>query len=120
MLAQLINTLLGVWLMAASAVLGYGGGARTNEQIVGPVIATFACCAIWQATRPLRWVNLPLGLWLAAAPFILGGYEREAMLNGILTGLAVAALSCVRGRRTKRFGGGWSALWKKPAFSTAA
>ena len=36
MLAQLINAMLGIWLMAAPTILGYGGPARPNHQIVGP------------------------------------------------------------------------------------
>jgi hypothetical protein len=50
MWAQLINALLGMWLMAAPAVLGYIGPARTNDRIIGPLAAGAALIAIWETT----------------------------------------------------------------------
>jgi hypothetical protein len=114
MIAQLLSTLVGVWLMAAPGALGYGGAARTNDHIVGPIIATFACVAIWEATRSARWVNVPLGVWLIIAPVLLG-YGGAAMWNSLLCGFAVVVLSCVRGRIKHRFGGGWKMLWRGQA-----
>jgi hypothetical protein len=111
MFPQIINTALGIWLMAAPAVLQYGRPASTNDHIVGPLVATFACIAIWEATRPVRWLNLPLGLWLMIAPLALG-HPPAGMLNSVLCGIAIAALSCVGSDVTQRFGGGWSALWR--------
>src|SRR5690606_3775586 len=116
MWAQVINALLGVWLMAAPAVLGYGAPAATNDRIVGPVAASFAVIAWWQATRPTRWVNLPLGLWLVAAPFVLGYDATAPLVNSLVVGAALAALSLVRGTVDARFGGGWRAVWgRRPA-----
>jgi hypothetical protein len=111
MWAQLINTLLGIWLTAAPAVIGYGGAARTNDYIIGPVAASCACIALWEATRPLRWVNLALGLWLLAAPWVLG-YEPAALVNSLIVGVLLAAFATVRGQLRHRFNGGWSSLWK--------
>jgi hypothetical protein len=114
MWAQMINTAIGIWLMAAPAVLHSSRSAEINDRIVGPVAATFACIAIWQVTRPCRWVNLPLGAWLVIAPFLFG-WSGADQLNSIACGVALAALACVRGRITQGFGGGWSALWSARA-----
>src|SRR5690606_22839516 len=111
MWAQVINALLGVWLMAAPAVLGYSAPAAVNDRIVGPIAASFAVIAWWQATRPTRWVNLPLGLWLLAAPFVLGYDATTPLVNSLAVGAALAALSLVRGKVDLRFGGGWRAVW---------
>jgi hypothetical protein len=108
---QIINAAIGIWLMAAPALLHYGRPAATNDYIVGPIVSTFACIAIWEATRPLRWVNLPLGLWLIVAPLILGS-PQAAAINSVLCGIAIAALSCFGGAVQQRFAGGWSALWR--------
>jgi hypothetical protein len=108
---RLVNVALGIWLIAAPAVLGYAAPAATNDRIVGPLIATFACVAIWQATRSLRWLNVPLGLWLMLAPLVLG-YPRGAAVNSILIGIGVTVVAFVRGRLVHRFGGGWPATWK--------
>lgn len=50
---QVLNTALGVWLIAAPAAIGYAGSARINDGIFGPLVASIAVIAIWEATRPL-------------------------------------------------------------------
>lgn len=116
MWARIINMLLGLWLMAAPDILGYDRPAADNDRIVGPILATFACVAIWEITRSLRWVNLLLGLWLILAPWVLG-FPTDATINSTAVGAVVTALPFVRGRMTHRFGGGWTSLWR-PSEST--
>jgi hypothetical protein len=111
MWAQLVNTALGVWLMAAPSVLGYGDPARTNDWVVGPLAATFACIALWEATRAVRWWNLPLGVWLVVAPVVFG-YPTLPFVHSVVAGLVMVGMSCVRGELRKSFGGGWRALWR--------
>lgn len=112
MWAQVLNAALGLWLMAAPAVLGYGAPAETNDYIVGPVIATFAVVAWWEATRAVRLWNVPLGVWLLVAPWILGYGTIQATLNSLAVGLLVSGLAWVQGTVEGRYGGGWAALWK--------
>jgi hypothetical protein len=111
---QIVNIVLGLWLMAAPAVLNYGRPASMSDHIVGPLVATFACIAIWEVMRPVRWVNLPLGLWLVAAPWLLDA-ASVARWSSMLCGTAVAVLSALGGTVRQRFGGGWSALWRDSA-----
>jgi hypothetical protein len=111
MWARIINALLGIWLMAAPAVLDYGGLAATNHRIVGPIAASLAIIAIWEIARPLRWANLPLGLWLIVSPLALGG-ASVAAITSLLSGVALALLALVRGKVEQQVGGGWSALWR--------
>lgn len=109
MIAAGLATLLGIWLMAAPHVLGYGGLPADHDRIAGPLAATFAWIAISSATRPLRRVVLVLGLWIAVAPLVLG-WDGVPRLNGMATGALLAALSLSRGRIRYRFGGGWRAV----------
>lgn len=113
MWARLLSFGLGLWLMAAPAVLGYDNPARDAGRIVGPIIAGCAFIAIWQVTRFLRWVTLPAGAWLVVAPWVLGGYPGAAMWNSVLVGLVVVGTAFVEGEFTDRFGGGWRSLWKR-------
>ena len=108
---QVMNTVIGIWLMAAPAVLHYGRPAATNDYIIGPLVATFACIAIWEATRPVRWINLLLGLWMIASPIFLG-YPQAGAINCVVCGIGVAILACMGGAVRQRFAGGWSALWR--------
>ena len=107
--AQLASALLGVWLMIAPALLGYGGSAQTNDRIVGPLIAAFGFVAAWGVTRSLRWANLPLGVWLLVAPWVLG-YGPIPTVNSLVVGVLVIALAFIRGRVTESYAGGWSSL----------
>lgn len=111
MWARFLNAGLGVWLMAAPAVLGYGAPAATNDRIVGPLIASAAVIAMAGATRPVRRANTAFGAWLLVAPWLLG-FGGPAMISSLLVGVAVIALSLVRGEVKDTFGGGWSSLWR--------
>lgn len=110
MWAHVVTAALGFWVIAAPGVFGYGDPAQTNDHIVGPLVATFAVIAWWQVTRGMRWVNVLLGVWLIAAPWVLGYDAAPAQINSVIAGAAIAALSLVRGKRDKPFGGGWGAL----------
>ena len=112
MWAQILNAILGIWLMAAPAILRYGDPAQTNDRIVGPIAATFAIVAWWEATRSTRWVNLPIGVWLVLAPWVLGYDATAAIVNSMLVGLVMAACATVRGKVEKRYGGGWRAAFR--------
>lgn len=111
MWARLLNICLGVWLMASPSVLGYAGWARTISTIVGALSASFACIAIWEVTRPLRWANAALGVSLLVAVWALGS-ESDVATNGTIVGLLMLALALVRGEVKEMYGGGWSSLWK--------
>ncbi len=118
MSAHLIASIVGIWLMAASAILGYGEPAATNDRIVGPLVASFALISVWHVTRTLRWPNVALAVWLLAAPVLLG-YPSIAAANSIACGLVIGTLSLVRGKQRHSVGGGWSSLRRGASSSTA-
>jgi hypothetical protein len=98
--------------MAAPAVFGYSAPAAHNDRILGPVIATFAIISWWEATRPVARWNLPIGLWLLLAPWVLGYGTTAATLNSLAVGVLVAGLALVQGEYDPgKYGGGWSVLW---------
>lgn len=111
---RLANALLGLWLMAAPAVIGFGGIASKNSRVVGPMAFSFAVIAVFEPTRPLRWLNLLLGAWLAVSPFVLGyNGATSAAINTLAAGLLLFTFALVRGTITSEFGGGWSSLWSE-------
>lgn len=110
MWARLLNVAVGIWLMAAPAVLGYNGTvAADHDRMAGPLLASFACIAIWEITRSLRRVNTVIGAWLLAAPWFLG-FPPAATVSSMAAGAAVVGLSLVRGNLTHDFAGGWKSL----------
>jgi hypothetical protein len=109
MLAQAACAVVGLWLMAAPTVLGYGDPARTTDRIVGPLVASIACIAMWEVVRDLRRANLLAAVWLLVAPWVLG-YDVTPAVNSLAAGALLAALARRRGALAQRFGGGWRAL----------
>ena len=112
MWAQIINALLGIWLMASPAILGFEGIAADNSHIVGPVIASFAVISWWESTRVVRLYNIPPAAWLLLAPWVLGYESTSAIVNDMLIGAVVLGLCFVKGKITETYGGGWSAIWQ--------
>ena len=115
---RLVNAALGVWLMFAPAVLGHSttsAVASGSDRILGPLIASAAVAAIWPEIRPLRWVNVVLGVLAVAGPLVIGPFTDwplSAAVNSVVTGAAVAGLGLLRGKVEGRFGGGWRSVWR--------
>ena len=114
MWAQVINVIIGIWIMASPDILNFPDPtAVDNNHIVGPLIVTFAFTAIWEATRTVGKWNIPLGVWLIIAPWVLSFEDTTAIVSEMVAGALVTALAMVRGKVTQRFGGGWSSLFSK-------
>jgi hypothetical protein len=99
--------LAGAWLMLSRLVLGTGVITANNDHLVGALIITIAVCAMAEVARPLRFLNLLLGLWLIAAPWLLTGSDASSVWNNIGIGMAVVGLSLRRGTRSKEHYGSW-------------
>jgi hypothetical protein len=101
-------SVLGAWLMFTPLVFGTTGGMADSDHIVGGLVITVAIIAMAEVARPLRFINIPFGLWLVAAPWLLtGAGSWLAVLNSVLAGAALIALSLPRGRRSAEHYGGW-------------
>jgi hypothetical protein len=108
---RFINMLLGIWLTAAPDILQYDSPARMHDQIVGPLIITFAMIAMSESTRPVRWINVLLGNWLVIAPVIFD-YSIGQAIHSQALGIGVALTALVKGSTVERFNGGWTTLWR--------
>jgi hypothetical protein len=75
-------------------------------------VATFACVAIWEVTRGLRWLNLPLGILPMAVPWLLD-YDWTPLDNSSLCGLAIAQLAVLPTDIHQSYGGGWPVLFAR-------
>lgn len=107
--AQITLVVVGLWLMFAPSVLGYGGAAATSDRIAGPVIVATAFLAVFAITRGLRWFNLPVGAWLIFAPWILD-FEVQPTVSSMVCGVAALVLAPRGAVDQTRYGGGWLAL----------
>ena len=79
-----------------------------SDHVVGALIVTFAVMAMAEVGRPLRFVNVAFGLWLAIAPWLLDGANAAGSWAGVVIGVAVVALSLPRGKRSPEQYGSWN------------
>jgi len=69
----LLSAALGGWLMAAPAVLRVSGPAADSNHLAGALVVTWAVIAFGEVARPARLLNIVMGIWTAAAPWLLSG-----------------------------------------------
>lgn len=86
---------------------GASGAAADSDFLVGPLVAVAAVVAWAEVARSIRFANVAFGLWLIAAPWLLGGATAGSTANDVLAGLLLIALSLPRGPLRERYGA-WS------------
>jgi hypothetical protein len=99
-----LSAALGLWVMAAPAVLGIAGSAANSSYLAGALVITWAVIAFGEVARPARLLNIPMGLWIAAAPWLLSGSTGLSRWVDLLVGGLLIALSLRRGHIKERFG----------------
>lgn len=94
-----VALVLGVWLLFAPFIIGYGslnGLAAWNSYLVG---AAVAIASAWALRVPEAWeesvivLNLVLGFWLVTSPYVLdfSPSKEAAAWNELVVGLLIAA-----------------------------
>lgn len=86
---------LGLWLAVSPWIVGYDfdHSATGNAAFVGVALALGAHFQIGLDELWTEWLNFAVGLWLLAAPFVLGFWTIAAMVNCIAVGCLVCALA---------------------------
>lgn len=112
MWAQIINIVIGLFLMFAPSLWSFDKAASDHYYIVGPLIITNAIIALWEFNRGMRWANVLIGAWLIVSPFALGSKGSEATI-AITSAILLILFSLFKGSVQHRYGGGWSSLFQK-------
>lgn len=109
--AQAVVALVGLFLMAAPALLGYAGvdDAADNHRAVGPLVVAIGFLAVFPITRLVRWANGGPGLWLLVSPLVVDG-PRAATVVSLVCGVVVLALFWIEKADQSPYGGGWDTL----------
>jgi hypothetical protein len=106
-----LNVILGIWMMVSPWALGYQAEMppTANAVILGVLIAAAALVALYKVMAWEEWVNVALGAWLAASPWLLGFTGiMPAMWNAVIVGIVVAVLALWALGTDKEIGGWWS------------
>jgi len=95
---NIVNAIAAAFLFASPWLFGFAGeqAASWNAWISGLLIAGLALAAVAALQEWEEWANLVLGLWVAAAPWLLGfAGIANALWTHVGVGLAVALLAAV-------------------------
>lgn len=112
MWAQIVNVVLGVWLMFAPAVLGHADVLLGKiDRAAGPWVAAVSFVAAAQISRSARWLSMPAALVLVTAPWFAQA-PGASKANSIVVGLVMLALIPVGRPDQRRYGNGWTTLWR--------
>jgi hypothetical protein len=112
---------LGLWMMIAPDVFQYSKNIANSAHIAGPLIATFSIIAIWECTRNVRLLNLPVAAWMLMAPLFIPYDSDSALMHDYGVAIIIIFLLLVNPSRKHRFGGGWpSVLRSDTAHARAA
>lgn len=98
------STVIGILLMCTRLLFDTSGPAADSDHIAGSLVVTFSIMAWGEVARPLRFANAGLGAWVAAAPWVIGGYSGLAAAMSVLFGIALIWLSLPPGAFTSHYG----------------
>lgn len=102
-----VSLAIGAFLLTTPLTLGASSPLYFSDHVAGCLVATIAVTALAEVARAARFLNIPLGLWVAASPFVLAGADDGAAIVRVVIGLGLVAASLPRGRRTNEHYGGW-------------
>lgn len=102
---------IGVWLMFSRLIFGTQGALADSDHLMGALLITFSVLAMAEVARVLRVINVFIGIWLMAAPWLLDGGSMLANIGGVIAGIAVIALSLPKGAVRNRYAGWNQLIW---------
>ena len=102
-----MSAAIGLFLMLSRAILGNAMPLAGSDHLVGALVLTTAVIAWAEVARPLRFLNIGFGLWLIVAPWFLDGGTIAGSLIGVISGIALIALSLPLGKRSAEHYGSW-------------
>ena len=102
----LLSIAIGVWLTFTRVSFNTGGAMANSDHLVGLLVVTFSIMAWAEVGRAIRFINIPFGAWLIAAPWLLDGIASPlATWNGVICGAILIALAIPRGRIKDSYAG---------------
>ena len=103
-----ISALIGVSLLFTRLTVGADGSLANAHHLIGSLVLTVVSVAAAEVARPVRYVNVLLGMALLIVPFV---YQTDvvAMIASFISGAALIGLSFRRGAIRERYGN-WNPL----------
>jgi nucleoside-diphosphate-sugar epimerase/uncharacterized membrane protein len=101
-----LSIAIGVWLTFTRLSFDSSGAMADSDHLVGLLVVTFSIMAWAEVGRAIRFINIPFGAWLIAAPWLLDGIASPlATWNGVISGALLIALAIPRGKIKDTYAG---------------
>jgi len=101
-----LSIAIGVWLTFTRLSFDSSGAMADSDHLVGLLVVTFSIMAWAEVGRAIRFINIPFGAWLIAAPWLLDGIASPlATWNGVICGALLIVLALPRGRIKDSYAG---------------
>jgi nucleoside-diphosphate-sugar epimerase/uncharacterized membrane protein len=101
-----LSIAIGVWLTFTRLSFDSSGAMADSDHLVGLLVVTFSIMAWAEVGRAIRFINIPFGAWLIAAPWLLDGIASPlAAWNGVISGALLIVLALPRGRIKDSYAG---------------
>ena len=102
----LASCAIGIWLTFTRLTYGNSGAMTNSDHLTGLLIVTFSIIAFAEVARAVRFLNVPAGLWLIAAPWVLEGASTPlAQWGSVIAGVLIVGLAIPRGSIRNSYGG---------------
>jgi len=101
------STVLGALLMTTPLIFGTEPPLYFSDHIAGCLVIMVAVTAMTEVVRPVRFLNIVVGVWIIASPLLLDGGPTTSLIADVVIGLALIRLSLPRGTRSDEHYGGW-------------
>ncbi len=102
----LLSIVIGVWLTFTRLTFDSAGAMADSDHLMGALVVTFAIMAFAEVGRAVRFINIPFGAWLIAAPWLLNGVGSPlAAWNGAICGVLLILLALPRGPVNNSYAG---------------
>ena len=97
---------IAIWLTFTRLTFGSGASMANSDHLVGLLVVTFSIIAFAEVTRSVRFLNVPAGLWLIVAPWVLEGASSPlAQWASVISGALLIGLAIPRGSIRNSYGG---------------
>ena len=104
-----LSLLIGVYLMCTRLIIGADGDLAHANHLIGALVLTFTITATAEVARPIRYINLLLGMALIVTTFSISGTILQ-LGSGLLCGFLLIGLCFPRGPIKNSYG-----LWTRYA-----
>ena len=98
-----LAALIGLSLLFTRVMLGADGNMAHAHHVIGSLVLTVVSMAAAEVVRPVRYLNMVLGVALMAAPFMFAGDIKTTIVS-VVMGAGLIALSVRRGPIRERYG----------------